>query len=175
MKLMTPEERDELLGTFKRDAFHLELKDSYGAAYEDAPLSRWLRGEPNDFTWLQPWLERVRHATRFGRTVRRVRVVSEPLTEYIRWEHSVTPLNQEAGEDIRWLSRWLLPEDIVLPFGGNDWWLFDDELVTVGHFDDEGRVKGSELITDPGLVADCGRVRDQLWTIAIPHDKYRPA
>jgi hypothetical protein len=152
----------------------LELKDSYGAAYEDAPLSRWLRGQSDDFAWLQPWLERVRRATQSGRTVRRVRVVSEPLTDYIRWEHSVTLHNQEAGEDIRWLPRRLLPEDIALPAGGNDWWLFDDELVTVGHFHEDGRVKGSELVTDPGVVSECIRVRDHLWSIAIPHNEYEP-
>ncbi len=175
MELMTPDQRDELLGTFKRDAFHLELKDSYGAAYEDAPIARWRRGEPDDFAWLQPWLERVRQATRAGKTVRRVRVISEPLTEYIRWEHSVTRLNRETGEDIRWLPRHLLPEGLVFPVGGNDWWLFDDEVVTVGHFHDDGRIKGSELVTDPDTVADCAKVRDRLWKLAIPHNEYKPA
>jgi uncharacterized protein DUF6879 len=175
VELMTPDQRDELLGTFRRDAFHLELKDSYGAEYEDAPITRWLRGEPDDYTWLQPWLERVRQASRAGKTVRRVRVVSEPLTDYIRWEHSVTRLNQESGEDIRWLPRHLLPEGLTLPVGGNDWWLFDDELVTVGHFHDDGRIKGSELITDAGTVAECIAIRDRLWSLATPHNKYEPA
>jgi hypothetical protein len=172
---MTSEQRDKLLDTFERDAFHLELKDEYRAGYEDGPFARWLRGEVDDFAWMQPWLIRMQSATRAGKTVRRVRVITEPLTDYIRWEHSVTRLNQEAGEDIRWLPRRLLPEGIEFPAGGNDWWLFDDRLVTVGHFHDDLRVKGSELITDPAVVADCIRVRDQLWSIAVPHSEYRPA
>ena len=175
MELMTPEQRNELLDTFTRDAFHLELKDDYRVAFEDDPTTRWLNGEPDDFEWMKPWAARVRAATHAGRTVRRIRVITEPATTYIRWEHSVTHLNQEAGEDIRWLPRLLLPAGIEFPAGGNDWWLFDDRLVTVGHFHDDLRVKGSELVTDPAIVADCVRVRDRLWRIAIPHSEYRPA
>lgn len=175
MGLMTSEQRDRLLDTFERDAFHLELKDEYRASYEDGPVARWLNGEPDDFAWMRPWTDRVRAAALAGKTVRRVRVVTEPLTDYIRWEHSVTHLNQEAGEDIRWLPRHLLPADVEFPAGGNDWWLFDDRLVTVGHFHADLRVKGSELVTDPAVVAACVRVRDRLWPIAIPHSEYRPA
>jgi chloramphenicol 3-O-phosphotransferase len=35
------EQRDKLLDSFERDAFHLELKDVYRAAYEDGPMARW--------------------------------------------------------------------------------------------------------------------------------------
>ena len=175
MELMTPEQRDELLGAFRRDAFHLELKDSYQAAYEDGPFARWQRGEPDDSAWHEPWLNRVREATSAGKRIRRVRVVTEPLSDYIRWEHSVTRLNQEVGEDIRWLPRHLLPEDIQFPVSGSDFWIFDDEIVTVGHFDADGRVLGSELVTDPAVVAACARVRDELWRLAMPHREYQPA
>lgn len=57
---------------------------------------------------------------------------------------------------------------------GNDWWLFDDRLLAVGHFDPDGRVLGSELVADPRVVAECVRVRDQLWSRAIPHPEYKP-
>jgi len=175
MGLMTPELRNELLSTFERDAFHLELKDEYRATYEDDPVARWLNGEPDDFQWMNPWLTRVRDASQAGKTVRRIRVITEPATDYIRWEHSITDLNQKAGEDIRWLPRHLLPGGIEFPAAGNDWWLFDDRLVTVGYFHDDLRVKNSELVTDPAIVADCIRVRDQLWSISIPHSEYRPS
>lgn len=175
MELMTPQQRDQLLGTVRRDAFHLELKDHYEADYEHDPIARWLRGEPDDHAWAKPWLDRVRLATAAGKTVRRVRVVTEPLSDYIRWEHAVTRLNQEAGEDIRWLPRHLVPRDIQFPVAGNDFWLFDDQVVTVGHFDHNGRVLGSELVTDPAVVAACASVRDALWPLAIPHRAYRPA
>jgi hypothetical protein len=101
-------------------------------------------------------------------------VVTEPLSEYFRWIHEVTRLNQHAGEDIRWLPRHRLPEDLDLPVDGNDFWIFDDHIVTVGHFDANGRILGSQLVTDPAVVAACARTRDELWPAAIPHDAYRP-
>lgn len=137
-------------------------------------FAKWLKGEPDDFAWLQPWQARIRNTTQAGKTVRRVRVISEPISNYIKWEHSNTVLNLEVGEEIRWLPRHLLPGEIVFPANGNDWRIFDDRLVAVGHFRDDGSVRGHEIITDRAVVADCIRVRDQLWTIAIPHSKYEP-
>jgi hypothetical protein len=71
---------------------------------------------------------------RAGKTVRRVRVISEPITDYIRWEHVNTVLNLEVGEDIRWLPRHRLPDELIFPVDGNDWWLFDDHLALSGIF-----------------------------------------
>jgi uncharacterized protein DUF6879 len=175
MELMTPDERDKLFDTFTRDAFHLELRDVYGNPLEDEPLRKWLAGEPDDLAWLQPWLSRMRAVTRTGRTVRRVRVITEPMTDYIRYEWEGTPDNLAAGEDIRWLPRHQVPEGFVFPLNDSDWWLFDDHLLAVGHFDDTGRVLGSELVTDERTVAECARARDQLWELAIPHAEYKPA
>jgi len=175
LELITSEQRDELISTLvKRDAFHLELKDVYAAAIEDGPFATWANGEPDDYAWFQAWLSRIRHATQSGRTVRRVRVITEPVTDYIRWEYSTTALNLEVGEDIRWLPRHLLPEGIVLPVSGNDWWLLDDRIVAVGHVCADGRVKGHEIITDTAVVADCVQLRDQLWTMAVRHSMYNP-
>lgn len=172
MELITPDQRDELFATFDRDAFHLELRDHYGVPGEEGPFARWRRGEPDDLAWLQPWLARVQAATAASRAVRRVRVVTEPVSEYIRWEHSLTPVTIEAGEDIRWLPRHRMPA-VDLPLDGADWWLFDDRLLAVGRFDDDGRVLGSELVTNSAMVARCVEVRELLWPLSVPHHEYK--
>ncbi|MFE3559567.1 DUF6879 family protein [Streptomyces sp. NPDC059193] len=173
MELISSAERNRLFGTFEQDAFHLELRDDYTVPNEESPFTRWLSGELDDLGWFEPWAREMRRVTEDGRTVRRVRVVTEPHSPYIRWEHSLTDGNQQAGEDIRWLPRHRLPAGLVLPMAGNDWWLFDDHLLAVGHFDDQGRVLGSALIEEPEAVAECVRVRDLLWAIAIPHAEYK--
>ncbi|MGW7753649.1 DUF6879 family protein [Streptomyces violaceusniger] len=174
MDLITPAQRDKLFDTFERDAFHLELRDDYGSPIEDTPYARWQRAEPDDYAWFTPWMTLMKRVTGEGKTVRRVRVVSEPHSQYVGWEHSLTNLNIEAGEDIRWLPRHQLPEGITFPVQGNDWWLYDDRLLAVGHFDSGGRVLGSEVTDDPDIVAECVRIRELLWSIAIPHSKYMP-
>ncbi|MDI3422285.1 DUF6879 family protein [Streptomyces luteolus] len=174
MDLITSAQRDELFNSFERDAFHLELRDDYGSPVEDTPYARWQKGEPDGYEWLDPWVTLMKRVTGEGKTVRRVRVITEPHSQYVRWEHSLTHLNIEAGEDIRWLPRHRLPEGVAFPVDGNDWWLYDDRLLAVGHFDSEGRVLGSQIIEAPDTVAECVRLRNQLWASAIKHSEYKP-
>ena len=53
----------------------------------------------------RPWLDLIREVTGRGVPVRRARVVSEPVTDYIRFEHATTDSNVAAGEQVRWLPR----------------------------------------------------------------------
>ena len=68
----------------------------------------------------------VRAAAARGVRIRWVRVVSEPLPEYLRWEHARTGVNVSAGEDVRWLPR-TKAADLLLP--GADCWVFDHRVV----------------------------------------------
>jgi hypothetical protein len=175
MQLITSAERDELFRTLQHDAFHLELRDSYGNPLEDEPLVKWRAGVLDDRHYLQPWLAMVRTVTGSGKAIRRLRVITEPVTEYVRFEWEITPDNLAAGEDIRWLPRHLVPAEIEFPCGGLDWWLFDDQIAAFGYFHEDGRVKGSEIVTDPEIVGQCVRVRDRLWPLAVRHSDYKPA
>jgi hypothetical protein len=64
-----------------------------------------------------PFHQSVADAVARGVTVRRARVVSEPVGDYIRYEHACTAQNIAAGEDVRWLPR-RLASDLLIP--GND-------------------------------------------------------
>ncbi|MER6187828.1 DUF6879 family protein [Streptomyces sp. NPDC001652] len=174
MELISSAQRNRLFETFTTDAFHLELRDDYSVADEDGPYESWLRQEPVDYTYMQPWTQLIQHVTGQGKTVRRVRVVTQPHSPQIQWEHAATAHNEDAGEQIRWLPRHFLPDELVFPFAGHDWWLFDDRLLAVGHFDSGGRVLGSELVETADVVAECVRVRDLLWDLATPHREYKP-
>lgn len=175
MELMTSEQRDRLLESISRDAFHLELRDEYNSPVEVEPRRRWRAGESDDYTWLSPWLDRVRAVTSAGRRIQRLRVITEPATDYIRWEHSVTRFNVHAGEEVRWLPRHRLPPGVVFPVEGRDWWLFDDAVLTIGRITPEGRILGSQRCTEPDAVTACVALRDRLWPLAIPHHSYTPA
>jgi len=49
-------------------------------------LAKFRRGEPVDLPDDHPWLERVRQQCGVGKLMRRVRVVTHPLTDYLRME-----------------------------------------------------------------------------------------
>jgi hypothetical protein len=113
----------------------------------------------------------VADATARGVVFRRARIVSEPITEYVRFEYDVTFSNIAAGEQVRWLPR-ERASDLALP--GNDFWLFDDRLVRFAHFAGDGEFRYDELIDDPAVVELCATAFEAVWARAVPHAEYQP-
>ncbi|MEU3494025.1 DUF6879 family protein [Kitasatospora cineracea] len=162
---------DELLRSTRRSALHLEMRDGY--MQDDPAFVEWKAGyrlDPNDRqSWWRPWLDVIAETTGRGVEVRRARIVSEPVSEYIRYEYDVTFPNVAAGEQVRWLPR-RNASDIALP--GNDFWLFDGKILRWGHFSGDGDSLGGELTEDPAAVKLCAEAFEAVWDRAIPHDQY---
>jgi hypothetical protein len=176
LKLITSKERDGLLANFKREALHLEMRDAYAIEDEAERLARFLaRGYRNhdaEAEERRPWTTLVQDATSAGKVFKRVRVISEPVTDYIRYEWAGTDVNVDAGEQIKWLPRRLVSA-IALP--GNDFWLFDDCAVVFTVFTGKGEVFERQFTTDPAAVQLCRSAFEATWAIAIPHSEYRPS
>ncbi len=168
MEPVTYEDFKALACTRKR-AFHLEQRDAYNVESEDEPFGRWLRGEPDDYAWHADWLSFVHRATAAGVQVQRVRLASSPHSDYIRWGLDVSPLNIEAGEDIRYLPR-ELAEGIELP--AEDYWLLDDDTLILSVFSPDGRTGGFAWPSSTELLRQCVAVRDQVWERAVPYAQY---
>ncbi|MEV4095658.1 DUF6879 family protein [Streptosporangium saharense] len=155
-----------------RSAYHLEMRDGYMRS--DPWFVAWREGRAEDFQQrkARPWLDLIREVTARGVEVRRLRIVSEPVSEYIRFEYDTTASNVEAGERIRWLPR-RRASDLALP--GNDCWIIDGETVLFNHFTGEGEVspEGKELTTDPAVVKLCVTGFDSGWERGIDHEEYR--
>ena len=176
MEPISEENRDQYLSTYKREALHLEMRDVYATDIERDRFATWLHGEPLDprkeAAWWQPWFELMAANRAAGKTLRRLRIVSEPVTAYIRFEWLDAAQLVAAGEDVRWLPR-RQTSRLLLP--GNDFWLFDGETVAFTHFSGDGHVLGHELTTDPDVVRSCKAAFEAAWQLAIPHHDYRPA
>jgi hypothetical protein len=145
------------------------LRDSYGVPDEVDPFRKWLKGERDDLRWHRSWLDFARDVIARGTAVQRVRVVTEPVTDYIRWEMSIDPQNLEVGEDIRYLPRHDA-QDIQFP--EEDYWVLDDDTVVLSLFMPDGASGGFALVDDAVLFAQCLTVRDQVWSRAIPYAQY---
>ncbi|MEV4438302.1 DUF6879 family protein [Streptomyces sp. NPDC049577] len=161
----------ELLGQCQRSAVHLELRDSYAATDR---FKAWKRGERINWedreSWWHPYDQLIADTVSRGVVIRRARVISEPVSDYIRWEHYVTHANVTAGEVVRWLPR-RLATAIALP--GNDFWLFDDALLRVHHFSGDGAVVEDEITADAEAVKLCSTAFEAVWARAIPHHQYQ--
>ncbi|WP_308164866.1 DUF6879 family protein [Nonomuraea sediminis] len=163
---------DELLGRCTRSALHLEMRDGYG--YSSPGYRAWLEGKPFDRTEFDaPWVNLIRRTVERGVGVRRARIVSEPVSDYVRYEHSATPhANLAGGELVRWLPR-QRASDLALP--GNDFWLFDEQLVRFGLHSGNGEATGYELSDDPAVVKLCATAFEAVWERGIEHVEYQPS
>ncbi|MFJ5102469.1 DUF6879 family protein [Streptomyces sp. NPDC088554] len=163
----------ELLRSARNTAVHLEMRDVYSVGDEVETYERFLRtGEadldPGSPQW-QGWTPLVREAVARGVIMRRARIVSEPVTDYIRYEHALTPVNVAIGEQVRWLAR-CHASDVALP--GNDFWLIDDRLVLFHHFTGEGDWAGHAFSEDPAAVKLCASAFEAVWERATDHEKF---
>ncbi|RZS32858.1 hypothetical protein EV193_111243 [Herbihabitans rhizosphaerae] len=171
MRPVSESEFDTLLRTFKREAVHLETRDAYGTEVELPHMAKWATGEYDDLRWLDDWCATLRNHTHAGRSVRRARIVSEPLSLYQRWSHSIAKPMVDAGEDIRWVPRHLV-SSIALP--GNDFYLFDGRLVVFLHYTGDGLALSKASSVNPRDVTLCRTAFESVWKLSIPHNEYNP-
>jgi hypothetical protein len=158
-------------GLFRERVFRLETLDYYDAPNEHEPYARFLAGQPADWTWREPWKRLVRDVRASGRIMQRVHVVSEPVSDYIRFELlHVYPANVDAGEDVRILGREHAREIGILGIG--DFWLFDDSLAAILIYDDGGSVGRVELEDRPGPLMYLRSIRHDGLKAAAPLARY---
>lgn len=172
MPSIAEREFEALLTGFERSSLHLEMRDAYGTAAELPHMAAWQAGETDDLAWLDEWCATLRAHVAAGRVVRRARVVSEPLSTYQRWSHSIAYPMVEAGEDIRWVPRARV-SSIGLP--GNDYYLLDEKLVVFLHYTGEGLNTAYVTSTHPDDVVLCRSAFEAVWALAVPHRDYQPA
>ncbi len=161
----------ELIATAMTSAVHLETRDVYIPS--DPLYQDWRAGRPLPVPALPEWRDLVRQHSARGVSFRRARIVSEPVSDYIRYEHHITDAsNVAAGEAIGWLPR-RQARGLLVP--ANDFWVFDGRLVRFGYFSGEGEFLEHELTDDPAVVRACAGAFEAIWGLATPHADYRPA
>ena len=145
------------------------MRDAYTPA--DPQFLAWKAGQPAPVD--PAWHGLVRAHVARGVRFRRARVVSEPLSDFVRFEYESTAgINIAAGEEVRWLPR-RMASGLCLP--GNDYWLFDDRLVRFHYFSGDGEIVEDELVSDATVTEMCASAFEAVWEHAIPHADFRPA
>ncbi|MGW1379501.1 DUF6879 family protein [Streptomyces sp. NPDC002446] len=166
-------EFDELMESAQRSAVFLQMRDVYNVSEEAEDFAIWQRTgqqdlDPDSKYWA-PWVKVISRAVARGVEIRRARIVSEPVSDSIRYLHHAVAVNNHAGEQVRWLPR-RRASDIALP--GNDFWLFDERLIRWNHFDGDGAVTVHEHSDDPATAKLCAAAFEAVWTRATPHAQY---
>lgn len=149
---------------YRSSSWRWECQGEYHEPGEREPMQLWREGRP-DLSFMDGWVNLIRRLRDEGKIFNRVRMVTEPPTEYLRWMFSFTHVNTDAGEDIRWIGETQARE---LGMPEYDFYIFDDERVAILHFDRNG-VSGAEVTDDATVLAEHQRWRDLVWSLATPH------
>lgn len=167
-----PPDFERLFRSTARSAAHLEMRDDYGGS--SPAFAAWRERRPYDRSGPDAaWHALVGSVIERRVTVRRARIISEPASDYIRFEHAVTPAaNLAAGEHVRWLPR---QKASALALPGNDFWLFGGSAVLFNYFSGDGAAAGAELCDEPAVVKLCASAFEAVWDRAVPHAEYQPA
>ncbi|MGH8884472.1 MAG: DUF6879 family protein [Egibacteraceae bacterium] len=167
---MKLEDVGRLFDTICESAFRLETLDRYTVPQEAEAFADFLVGRPRPPRTVEtsPWLRRIANHTDAGRRVYRVHVLSHPLSDYLRFELSGYPETDAAGAETFIADRDAHPDLAELT---EDFWLYDDEIVAVMNYDDEGHFLGAERAPDD-LLGEYRRRRDLALAHAVPFDEY---
>ncbi|TFE24655.1 hypothetical protein E0F15_21140 [Frankia sp. B2] len=164
MELISAQRRGELIDG-ARSVCKVELRDNY--AVDQELFAAWRAGD-SEAVARAAGASRDKVAARVaaGIRLRRVKVVSEPLSEYQRFAFDYSAHAVEAGEDIRWVPRRLV-STVLLP--GNDFFVLDDDLVIFNVLDGADRRAEQQLYRDADVVGLCRGAFDAVWTVSTPH------
>jgi hypothetical protein len=167
---LTENEFNRFFDECRYTAFRLETLQVYDVGYEEEAFRRFLSdGEVITTDSHEEWGELVGGGRRFSR----VHVVTEPLTDYLRFE-SVWGYrsNVKAGEDVNILP---IPEGSPWPEGipRSDYWLFDSHQLVRMNYALDGAMLAPELVTDPEQIVQANAVRDRALHMSIPFTEYQ--
>jgi hypothetical protein len=163
-------ELGRLFETFTASAFRLETLAAYSVPEEAESLRCWREGKPPP-AWQKEreWLTLVREATRAGKAMQRVRVVQQPLSDYVRMELDWGyPDNIAAGEEIHILE--VKDASGAPDLLDHDYWLFDDRIAVRMDYTVDGSFIRPVAVSD---LARYRRCRAAAMRLAVPFSEYR--
>jgi hypothetical protein len=155
------------------DLLRVETFDHYTAASDGTEFARYRAGEPEpDRASKAAWLDRLRADTASGRPWRRLRVITPPLTDYVRYscEWGYTD-NTAAGEQVRVLDLAAAPpgSDVLLRLG--DFYLLDHAHAAAMRYDPAGRFLSADPVPDP-LTGIYRSAASAGWGLGEPFERW---
>ncbi len=151
-----------MLRTFATSAFRLEARQLYTTDRETAAFAAWRadgRIPDADDPLIAGWTEIVRAHAEDSAQMRRVHVVSRPLTTYVRFELALQrAYSVPAGEQFRVVDAEAYP-DLAQ---ADDFWLLDNRVGVRLIYDDAGKLSRLQRMTT-GEVDTARGVSEVAW------------
>lgn len=150
---------------FGESTFRLETLPVYREPSEAAEIAHFqATGRIRVEAESRPWLGMLAGHAAAGRSMRRVHLVRQPLTDYLRFEFAFQQHSVAAGEDIRVVDLGEHPDLAALD---TDFWLFDNRVPIRMRYEADGALIGPERAPNDELERLRGW-RDLTWAAAVP-------
>ncbi len=120
---------DELFAMFKDEAFRLETLPVYDVPEEIEAIKEFNETGKVINNLDQEWIDLLK----IGKPVKRLRLLSNPLSSYETFELEVYKSNLKYGEDIRIINRDDFNENL------QDFWIFDMKWIGIMIYDKDGK------------------------------------
>jgi hypothetical protein len=168
---LTDEAFYALFDGFHTSGLRLESRAHTNVPDEQEEVRKFLAGQLSHDRVDLPkfWTDMLNHHAEHGRTLRRVRVMDDPLTDYNRYMIFSARRNVAAGEDIRFLPR-RTANALDLP--DHDFWVFDSVRLVELRFSADGRPLGHDLIVDAAIAARHYQWIEKAYAAATPWADY---
>ena len=138
------EQFGSLFSSMKSSTFRLEMLDLYTVEGEQAAFHEFLSGKkfpPEDFN--ESWTKLISESVTKGIEFKRVRLLNEPISDYVKFEISwCYKINIAAGDSVSAIFSKITPDfDTKVPIL-KDYWIFDDEDCYLMEYDLLGQFLG---------------------------------
>ncbi len=170
---ISPDECSALVSQADREVFRLETLDSYNVPWDEVMLPQYLSGQSlptlEDPRWTE-WFADIKTAASSGMYLKRVHIVPEVLTPYLRYEieWGYQLYNQPSGEKVYIAVR----DDKLHMALNEDFQLIDDRSLIYVRYNSDNSWAGFEREQNQVLVASIVRQKNSLLNSSIPLSEF---
>ena len=153
--------------------FRLEALPIYRVPEDLIIFEKWKKGEPVIDGGFQEWFKFLEETKKRGVTMQRVRIVPLPLSDYMKYEIDVWKHSTKHGEQFLFLESDSYKELVKqFNFKPKDFWMFDDKILIIFHYDQRGDFLREEPIQDKQIIKQYADLKKKLLEKAIPMKQF---
>lgn len=135
----------ELFNSFKHRAYRIETLPNYQVGSEIKSYNNFINGLPLDYGDNE-WINNLIQWKKEGKKVKRIRIISEELTTYEKYEFYCYHNNFIAGEEIKIIPRHIY-KNLVSKEYQFDYWIFDDTYICKLNYDSQGNYINNTILS----------------------------
>jgi hypothetical protein len=162
---------NEVWDNAKDDIFRLESIPEYKVPSDLLLFEKWKKRELI-FDENDDWFKRLKETKSKDISMKRVRIVPLPISDYIKYEIDFWKISTKYGEQILFLSlKDYEKMKSSLDFFPEDFWMFDNNKLIIFHYE-EGDLKKEILIEDKELIQKYLSFKKELIKASIPMKRF---